>query len=267
MRANDLAIQPSSPVDDSPPDLPPADESVEALEEALEAARLRLQRRLADEIEHQRAESDRLKKYCEQIRAEAITMEEQAKETAARIVAEARQTEAQILDEAKRTVEAVQTRLRDGVGPLLERAATEIVAVQDAIGTGWPKPSTDQGSGASAKNALNPADERVVTRLIVRPSVAPDLRMRLKERIARLPGIDAALLGAVDEESFEILLAHEHEPSVLDSIVGMAPEQLLVTVRHEDRLELELAGVEWLRSPGEDPLQGQEGGAATSLAI
>ena len=248
MRANDLAIQPSSPVDDSPPDLPPADESVEALEEALEAARLRLQRRLADEIEHQRAESDRLKKYCEQIRAEAITMQEQANETAARIVAEARQTEAQILDEAKRTVEAVQTRLRDGVGPLLERVATEIVAVQDAIGTGWPKPSTDQDSGASAKSAKNPADERVVTRLIVRPSVAPDLRVRFKERTERLPGVDAALFGAVEDESFDMLVSHEHSVNVADEIVAMAPAQIRLIESRVGSLEVELTSVEWLEA-------------------
>jgi hypothetical protein len=266
MSANDLPLDPSARVAHSTPNVPSADESVEALEEALEAARLRLQQRLAGEIEHQHTESDRLKKHCELLRAEAITMEEQAKETAARIVADARRAEAQLLAEARQVADAIQIRLHNRVGTFLEGAAEELAAAQDLIVAARSPAEVASNSVESKRTEPSAVDERVVTRLIVRPAVPTDLRMRLKERIERLPGIDAALLGAVDEESFEMLLAHEHKASVLDSLGELAPEQLRLTARHEGRLEFELAGVEWLRSPGEDQRRGQESGAAAALA-
>jgi hypothetical protein len=248
-RSNDLATDPSRATSDEAPDPGHGDESVEALEAALETARVRLQQRLADEIEHQRAESDKLKQEVEQLRAEAAKIEEQAKETAARIVAEAKQAEAQMLDEARKTVDTVQTRLRDRVGSFLDHATREIASVQEAIDAGRSAAEPAEHSVGAAAEA---ADERVVTRLIVRPTVAPDVRTRFKERIERLPGVDAALFGAIEDDSFEMLLAHERTASIIEGITTMAPEQIRMTARQEGRIELELTGVGWLETSDEE---------------
>ena len=153
-------------------------------------------------------------------------------------------------------MDAVQTRLHDRVGTFLEHAAEEIAAVQQA---------TLAGSAAGASRDSRPNDERVVTRLIVHPRVPTEFRLRFKERIKQLPGIDVALLSAVDEDSVEILLAHEREASVLDNPIGMTPEQIRLRARHVDRLELELGGVDWWRSLGEDQSPGRESGVAVTL--
>lgn len=229
------------------PEMPPAEESVEALQEAMDAARLRLQQRLSDEIGHQRAESDRLRRECEQLRAEASTMEAQAKETAARIVAEARETEARMLGQAQQTVDAMLTRLRDGAGTLLERAATEIGAVQEAILAARSAAGGEPDAGAPAASAAHPADEeRVVTRLIVRPSVESDARTRFKETVESLPGVDAALFGAVEDESFEMLIAHEHSAALVDGLLAVAPGEIALIASREGCIELQLTGVGWL---------------------
>ena len=249
-RSNDLATDAASRASsDEAPDQGPAAESVEALQAALEAARVRLQQRLADEIKQQRAESDKLKQEVEQLRAEAAAIEQQAKETAARIMAEAKQTEAQMLDEARKTVDTVQTRLRDRVGSFLDHATREIASVQEAINAGRSSAEPDEHPAGTAAEG---ADERVVTRLIVRPTVAPDMRTRFKERIERLPGVDAALFGAVEDDSFEMLLAHERTASIVEGITTMAPEQIRLTARQEGRVEIELTSVGWLETSDEE---------------
>lgn len=229
----------------------PAEESVEALQEALEATRRRLQQRLSEEIDRQRAESESLKQLCEQLRAEASTIEEQAKEAAARIVAEAKQNEAQMLGRAQETVDTVLTRLRDRAGSFLERAASEISAVQEAIAAAGGPAASQTGSGAPTASAVDPADERVVARLVVRPALTPEERARFKAQIESLPGVDAALFGAVEDESFEMLIAHEHSTNVLDGLLAIAPEEIALTAQREGVLELQVTGVKWLEASDE----------------
>jgi F0F1-type ATP synthase membrane subunit b/b' len=67
-------------------------DSVEALEEALASARVRLQERLANEIEAQRHELDRLQQQCEQMRKDAEATVAKANETAQQVMHEANDT-------------------------------------------------------------------------------------------------------------------------------------------------------------------------------
>lgn len=235
------------------PESAPAQESVEALQEALEATRRRLQQRLTEDIDRQRAESDSLKQLCEQLRAEASTIEEQAKEAAARIVAEAKQSEAQILIRAQETVETVLSRLRDRAGSFLERAATEISAVQEAIAATGAPAVRYVDSAAPSATASDPADERVVARLVIRPALTPEERARFKVRVECLPGVDAALFGAVEDELFEMLIAHEHSTSLLEGLLAIAPEEIALTAQREGILELQVTGVKWLEASDDAP--------------
>jgi cell division septum initiation protein DivIVA len=233
----------------------PVEESVEDLEGALDAARRRLEQRLTDEIEHRHAELDRLRTTAEQLRGEANTIIEQANDSAVRIVAEAKQTEARVLAEVEQKVASMVDRLREGAGSFLERAVMEIGSVQADIAAEGAKatPKTDTGSPAPAPRvesqpepaAVDPTEERIVTRLIVRPAILAEKRKQFKETVASLPGVDAVLFGADDEDSFEMLIAHQHSATVLDSLTT-GTDEIRVTATREGCLELELTGGEWL---------------------
>jgi|SRR6266540_1631260 len=223
------------------------DESVEMLEEALEAAHLRLQQRLGDEIEQRRAEAERLNKQCEQLRAEATMIEEQAKETAARIVAEARQAEAQMRAEAKQMVDDVQARLRDRMSGFLQQFAEEIAAIQQTISGAESGSRLEADPDAPPTRPARVGEEGAVTRLTVRPALAADARANLKDRVEQLSGVYAVISGAVDDESCEMLIAHEPSAPVRDSILALAPGEIHPTASGAGYVEIELTGVDWLR--------------------
>jgi hypothetical protein len=96
-------------------------DSVEALEEALASARLRLQERLAGEIEAQRHELDRLKTESEQRRTETNAMVAQANETAARVLREANEAAEKLHHEATEAAD----HLRDEAKAAAERVERE----------------------------------------------------------------------------------------------------------------------------------------------
>ncbi len=224
------------------------EESFEALQAALDSARLRLQQRLAEEIEQHRSEAEQLKKQVDQLRSEAESIIVQAQETAARVIAEAKQTEAQTLQQAQQQVDGLLSRLSDRAGSFLERAASEINAVQQAIASARSGSTGEAAAPAGPQKVNADEEERVVTRLVVRPSAAPEVRTRLKERLEGVPGVYAVLFGAVDDNSFEMLLAHERSASIEDRVVALAPEGVSVTDRRDGLLEIELRDTSWLES-------------------
>ena len=239
-------------------DSKPVEESIEALQAALDSVRVRLQQRLSEEVEQHRNEVERLKSQVVQLRSEADAIMAQANENAARIIAEARQKEAQTLEQTQHQVDSLLARLRERAGTFLDRAATEINAVQEAIAaarsTGAPsgeasaveRPASGLGGDESEEEH---DEERVVTRLIVRPGVAVETRTRFKERLERLPGVYAVLFGAAEDESFEMLLAHDRSATLPENIVALAPDGLAVKDERDGVLEIELTDPKWLQAP------------------
>ena len=223
------------------------EDSVEALEQALESARQRLQERLAEEVERQRAESDFLRRECERLRAEASTIESQAKENAARIQAEAREAAARMLEQTQQTVDGLLSRVQDRAGDFIKRATEELGAVQDALSAAR-SPASTRETKIPAALAEEPSDEKMVTRLTVRPSLSAEDRVRFKERVEGLPDIYAVLFGAVDDESFEMLIAHEQSATIPDALLALAPNDLTVKDQREGSLEIQVSGTDWLRA-------------------
>ena len=103
-----------------PPDGP---ESVEALEEALAAARIRLQERLAGEIETQRYDLEKLKAEYEQRHTEANAMVAQANETAARVLREANEASEQVRREASESADHTRREATEASERMLHEAS------------------------------------------------------------------------------------------------------------------------------------------------
>ena len=227
---------------------PAEEDSIEGLQAALESARARLQQRLMGEVEQHRAEAERLKTQVEQLRSEAENIIARANETAGRIVEEARQTQARTLEQTQRQVDELMARLRDKAGSFLERAATEIGAVQEAIASAHSPGTPAQDAPPTAGSTAPAQNERIVTRLIVKPAVAPEARARLRQRLAAMPGVEGVIPGAADDESFEMLLAHDRSVSVRESLLALGSGAIKLRDQRDGILEIELANVRWLES-------------------
>jgi len=233
-------------------DAPPGDDSIEALQAQLESARQRLQQRVTAEIEQHRTEAEQLRKNVEQLRGEADGIVTQAHETAARIIAEAKETQARTLEQTQRQVDSLLTRLSDKAGSFLERAAAEINGVQQAIAAARSGPG-DEKVGTTGASTAEPQEERVVTRLIARPGATPEERNRLKARLESVPGVYAVLFGAVEDNSYEMLLAHSKSAKLEEGVLALAPEAVQITGKQDGLLEVELKDRGWLDTPASTP--------------
>lgn len=228
-------------------------ESVEALEEAVSSAHQRLRQRMADEIEEQRQEAEKLRLECERARGEADAIVGQAKAAAEGITAEAKKTAermtteaedaaARMLSQAHDTATSMLTRLRDQAGSLFASAAEEMETIQLAIvGIKSMAGADPVTSSASA--------ESLVTRLIVRPNAGADIRALIRDRLDAALAVDGVKLGAAGDESFELLLIHQRDANVVDGLLAIAPEEIHLTSQTRGRIEIELTGLDWLEVP------------------
>ena len=326
-------------------------DSVEALEEALASARVRLQERLANEIEAQRRELDRLQQECEQMRKdaegtvakanetaqqvmheandtaeksrreahegadqarreaneavekahqeadEATQRMHQADETAERIVHEARDSAQRMLAHARDTSTALLSRLRDHADTFLADATAEVESLQINLG---PRPASAERespfttSGADSKSeekegpsrwirsalknknapsvnstpdeeqaparaerpggdepppaTAQSTGEAAVTRMIIRPLVGGNTRTRIKDKLEGLPGIKAVKLGPIGDESFEVLVIHPRETQVVESVLGLARDEIVLKEQKVGYLEIELKDLGWVEN-------------------
>ena len=101
-----------------------ANDSVEALEEALASARVRLQERLADDIEAKRREVEQLRAECDRLRAEATTVLTQANESAERMVHEAKEATERALEESNDAAERVRQEASSAADRMREEASS-----------------------------------------------------------------------------------------------------------------------------------------------
>ncbi len=307
---------------------PAAGESVEALEEALAAARARLQHRLADDIEAKQREIELLRQESDGLRSEASTILAQANETAERMLRETNETTQQALREATDAAEqlrrganeaADQTRrqvneaaeqvrreaeekneaaerclleARESAAAMLARAeeaadtmltrvrgfadtfftgaAAEMQVLHEAIAANdvraevpqsavseerQSKSAEKDGPSKGARERSQPAPtvsehaaEAVVTRMVVHPLVGANTRSRIKERFESLPGIQAVKLGPAGDETFELLVIHSREATVLESVLAVAPKEIVLKDQKVGYLELELKDLGWVEA-------------------
>lgn len=331
------------PGDDNDLRSPDGQDSVEALEEALATARVRLQERLAGEIEAQRRELERLKADYDARSAESNAMMARANETAARVLREsaeaaakaqqeateaaehirreaneaaeqtrreaseaadhlqreATQAAARTLSEAREAARILLTRLRDGADVFCTMAATEIETMETLTSDGpksevqtaarertpgkpaekegpsrWLRsPLKGRGAGASSaadtensspsaspdgdgageivSAASEPPAQAIVTRLIVHPLVGANTRSRIQDRLEEIAGVQAVKLGPTGDESFELLIIHSREARVPDSVLAVAPDEIVLRDQKAGYLEIELKNLDWVEQAAE----------------
>lgn len=307
---------------------PAAGESVEALEEALAAARARLQQRLADDIEAKQGEIEQLRQESDRLRSEASNILSQANEKAERMLRETNETTQKALREGNEAAERVRreaneaadqtrrqvneaaeqvrreasekneaaerslqeakesavamlaraheaaetmlTRVRDFADTFFTGAAAEMQVLHDAIAAddiraeasevksaeeAQPKSTEKDGPSKGARERSQPAPpasadagEAVVTRMVVHPLVGANTRSRIKERFEQLPGVQAVKLGPAGDETFELLIIHRREAKVLESVVAVAPKEIVVKEQKVGYLELELKDLSWVEN-------------------
>jgi F0F1-type ATP synthase membrane subunit b/b' len=109
-------------------------------------------------------------------------------------------------------------------------------------------PENDPGAASSQPNT----DEIFVTRLIIRPTFTSEERDEIQHRIEGLNGIERVGLGAVEDDRFELLITHQLFTSVLGSLLTAAAEHVRLIAQHDDELDIEVTGLDWLHdSPSE----------------
>ena len=90
------------------------------------------------------------------------------------------------------------------------------------------------------------ANQAAITRMVIHPLVGTDSRNRVKERFERLSEIKAVKLGAVNDDCFELLIIHQRDAKILDSVVGIAPRKITLKQQKAGYIELELKEIDWL---------------------
>ena len=101
---------------------PASGDSVEALEEALAAARTRLQERVAADIQNQHAELARLQKESERIRADSDATVATATETAQRLLHEAIEAAVKMRHEANEAAERMRQGATESADQIMREA-------------------------------------------------------------------------------------------------------------------------------------------------
>jgi len=112
-------------------------------------------------------------------------------------------------------------------------------------------PFASQGSSeASAKVEPNP-DDVCITRVTMHPAFTSGERADLQRRVEGLPGVERVQQGTVGDDSLELLVTHQLYTSVLGSLLTAAGEHIRLIAQHDDSLEVEITGLEWLHGAGD----------------
>ena len=263
----------------------PHGESVEALEEALAAARARLQERLAVDVEAQRRDLAELQRESERFRADAEAtvgqanqtaqqvlrdvhhaaerMRQEAAEGAERVMREAEAKAERTMADATRTASTMLERVLEHADRFLSSAANDLEtlraetasprdtgedaeeAAEEEEDVGTRLMDAPGGDPTEAQDTAGRAPG-IVTRVVVRPLVGANTRSRIKERLEALPGVQAVKLGPLGAESFEVLLVHPREARVKEHFLALSPEQIVLKDQKVGYLEIELKDVDWV---------------------
>jgi hypothetical protein len=95
------------------------------------------------------------------------------------------------------------------------------------------------------------ADDTFITRLTIHPAFTHPEREMLERRIEGLTGVAGVAFGSVAEDFFELLVTDQLYTSVLGSLLTAAGENIRLIAQHDDSLEVEITGLDWVRV-GED---------------
>jgi cell division septum initiation protein DivIVA len=163
-----------------------APESVEALEEALATARLRLQERLAGEIDEQRRELERLQAEYQKLHKESDAMVAQANETATRVLREASTASDQVLGEAN---DAAERTTREA----MEAAERTMREASDAA-----ELKLHEAAGASER-MLREANENARATLSQAHEIANTLLTRLRDEAGSFMSVAADEVERVEK--------------------------------------------------------------------
>jgi cell division septum initiation protein DivIVA len=126
-------------------------------------------------------------------------------------------------------------------------------------------PRKDDGAEGTSRADDNDSEtqdwndaEVFVTRLVIHPAFTADERRELQKRVSGFAGVQRAGLGAVDHDFFELLVTHELFTSMLGSLLTAAGEHIRLIAQHDDSLEVEVTGLDWVRE-GAEAVRGLDG--------
>lgn len=111
-------------------------------------------------------------------------------------------------------------------------------------------PSVAQDGDQSWQGVEPSSDDVFVTQVTMHPAFASTERAELQHAVEGLPGVERVALGAVTDDSFDLLVTHKHFTSVLGSLLTAAGEHVRLIAQHDDSLEVEITGLEWLHGAG-----------------
>lgn len=101
---------------------------------------------------------------------------------------------------------------------------------------------------ASAQVSEFGSDDMFITRLTIHPAFTSHERGMVQRAIDGLIGVERVALGAVTQDFFELLVTHQLFTSVLGSLLTAAGEHIRLIAQHDDSLEVEVIGLDWVRT-------------------